>query len=437
MVTGNRAEKAHTVLDTAALFVTSTKIEPADTGKGNGRRAHGARLQRDIQIAAGQALGFQPRRRRTDGQHLGMGRRIGQLQRSVAGPGQHLAASPGHHRPYRHLAARRCRPCLGQGQIHECDARAGGHEGSLFAITAFFHLQFWYKMAMTEKTAKGERIAKWLARAGVASRREAERMIMAGRVRLDGKVIRSPALNITGNEEIRVDTRLVTPPEPTRLWRYHKPAGLLTTARDPEGRPTVFEKLPADLPRVISVGRLDINTEGLLLLTNDGALARKLELPATGWLRRYRVRAFGRIEQGALDTLKNGMTLDGVHYGPVEALFEKQQGSNCWLTLALREGKNREIRKLLEHFGLRVNRLIRLSYGPFALRELTAGEVKEVPRRILRDQLGPGWAEKLSPDTKAAGGQRRPPRAGKTGKRLLKKPEHPPRGQNANRRRTP
>jgi 23S rRNA pseudouridine2605 synthase len=289
---------------------------------------------------------------------------------------------------------------------------------------------------MTEKTAKGERIAKWLARAGVASRREAERMIAAGRVRLDGKVIRSPALNISGDEEIRVDTRLVTTPEPTRLWRYHKPAGLLTTARDPEGRPTVFEKLPGNLPRVISVGRLDINTEGLLLLTNDGGLARQLELPATGWLRRYRVRAFGRIEQKALDTLKNGISLDGVRYGPVEAHFEKQQGGNCWLSLSLREGKNREIKKLLEHFGLKVNRLIRLSYGPFSLRELTVGEVKEVPRRVLRDQLGPEWAEKLAPDTKAAGGQRRPSRPGKTGKGPTKKSGKTPRGPHANRRRS-
>ena len=290
---------------------------------------------------------------------------------------------------------------------------------------------------MTEKSAKGERIAKWLARAGVASRREAERMIAAGRVRVEGRLITSPALNVTGEEDIRVDSQPVTAPQPTRLWRYHKPAGLLTTARDPKGRPTVFDKLPASLPRVITVGRLDFNTEGLLLLTNDGELARQLELPATGWLRRYRVRAFGRIGQKDLDTLKDGMTLDGVRYGPVEAQFEKQQGGNCWLTLALREGKNREIKKLLAHFGLRVNRLIRLSYGPFGLRDLATGEVKEVPRRVLRDQLGPVWAEKLAPDTKAAGGRRQPSRPGKPGARPLKKSGNPPRGPHANRRRTP
>ena len=236
--------------------------------------------------------------------------------------------------------------------------------------------------------AKGERIAKRIARAGICSRRDAERMIEAGRVKVNGKVLQSPAFTVTASDKIQVDGNALPQAEVTRLWRYHKPSGLVTSHKDPEGRPTVFEKLPRELPRLISVGRLDLNTEGLLLLTNDGELARRLELPSTGWLRRYRVRAHGKIEQPQLDQLEKGIEIDGIRYGEISARLDKVQGGNVWLTLALREGKNREVKRVLEHLGLQVNRLLRLSYGPFQLGDLARGEVAEVPRRVLQDQLG-------------------------------------------------
>jgi 23S rRNA pseudouridine2605 synthase len=237
------------------------------------------------------------------------------------------------------------------------------------------------------------RIAKAIARAGICSRRDAERLIEEGRVTVDGKVLKSPALNVTGRETIVVDGKPLPAAEGVRLWRYHKPRGRVTTHRDPEGRPTVFEALPEDMPRVISIGRLDYNSEGLLLLTNDGALARHLELPATGWLRRYRARAWGKVSETQLQSLAQGVTVDGVHYEPIEARLDREQGDNVWLTLALREGKNREVRKVLGSLGLDVNRLIRTSYGPFQLSDLAPGGVAEVERRVLRDQMGPAMAE--------------------------------------------
>jgi 23S rRNA pseudouridine2605 synthase len=239
------------------------------------------------------------------------------------------------------------------------------------------------------------RIAKALARAGLCSRREAERWIAEGRVKVNGKTIASAALDVGPSDRIEVDGKPLPDAEPIRLWRYHKPRGLVTTHRDPEGRPTVFEKLPPEMPRVVSIGRLDLNTEGLLLLTNDGALARHLELPATGWLRRYRVRAHGRVEQAALDKLKGGIEIEGVRYGPIEATMDREQGANVWLTLALREGKNREVRKILNFLGLDVNRLIRVSYGPFQLLDLAPGAVESVRRKIIADQLGPRVAREL------------------------------------------
>lgn len=239
-----------------------------------------------------------------------------------------------------------------------------------------------------ETTAKGERIAKVLARAGLCSRREAERWIADGRVRVDGKTLESPAFTVTEANEIIVDGKPLPKPEPTRVWRYHKPAGLVTSHKDPDGRPTVFEKLPKGLPRVISVGRLDLNSEGLLLLTTDGGLARTLELPDTGWTRRYRVRVNGRPDEAVLAKLVNGVTVSGIRYGPVRAKLDSQQGANAWLTVSIQEGKNREIRKVMEHIGLTVNRLIRVAYGPFQLGNLARGDVAEVPRKALRDQLG-------------------------------------------------
>jgi 23S rRNA pseudouridine2605 synthase len=234
----------------------------------------------------------------------------------------------------------------------------------------------------------GERIAKVVSRAGLASRRDAEEWIVQGRVTVNGRLINSPALDVTANDVITVDDKPLPPRERTRLFMFHKPRGLMTTHADPEGRPTVFDNLPEGLPRLISIGRLDFNTEGLLLLTNDGGLARVLELPDTGWLRRYRVRAHGEVTQGQLDELKKGAEVDGVKYGPIDATLERDQGANVWLVFAIREGKNREVRNVLAHLGLEVNRLIRVSYGPFQLGELAEGLVEEVKTRVLREQLG-------------------------------------------------
>lgn len=246
-----------------------------------------------------------------------------------------------------------------------------------------------------------ERIAKVMARAGVASRRDSEAMILEGRVSVNGTVLESPALDVGPDDVVMVDGEPLPARERTRMWLYHKPRGLVTTNHDPEGRPTVFDALPEDLPRVLSIGRLDINTEGLLLLTNDGGLARMLELPETGWLRRYRVRAFGSVTQDKLDTLRDGVTIDGVHYGPVVARFERQQGSNTWLVVDLREGKNREVKTVLEHLGLDVNRLIRVSFGPFQLADLPEGEVDEIRSRVLKDQLGEELMAKAGVDFEA------------------------------------
>ena len=249
-----------------------------------------------------------------------------------------------------------------------------------------------------EANDRGERIAKVMARVGLCSRREAEVWIENGRVELNGKLLTTPAVTVTPNDKVVVDGEPLPMRERTRLWLYHKPRGLVTTNKDPEGRPTVFERLPDDLPRVLTVGRLDINTEGLLLLTNDGGLARVLELPATGWLRRYRVRAFGKVTQPDLDTLKDGIAIEGVLYGAIEATLDKEQGNNVWMTVGLREGKNREVKRVLEHLGLAVNRLIRLSYGPFQLMDLPEGDVREIRGRVLRDQLGDALAEEAGAD---------------------------------------
>jgi 23S rRNA pseudouridine2605 synthase len=275
-------------------------------------------------------------------------------------------------------------------------------------------------MAMTTKkpvVPAGERIAKVMARAGLCSRREAEAWIAAGRVAVNDKVITSPALNVSPSDRVVVDGQPLPQAERTRLFLCHKPRGLVTTHADPQGRPTIFQSLPKNLPRLLSVGRLDLNTEGLLLLTNDGGLARVLELPATGWLRRYRVRAHGRVTQNQLDGLRRGITIEGIRYGPIEATLDRVQGANVWLTFAIREGKNREIRNVLRHLGLQVNRLIRVSFGPFQLGDLASGAVEEVRTRHLREQLGPRIAAASGADFSAPLAQNIPP---------LKGQGHPP-----------
>jgi 23S rRNA pseudouridine2605 synthase len=261
-----------------------------------------------------------------------------------------------------------------------------------------------YGTSMTDKTPdtpQGDRIAKTLSRAGIASRREAERMIEAGRVSVNGKVIDSPALNVTPGDRIVVDGKPVGAPDPARVWLYHKPTGLVTTDSDEKGRETIYDALPADMPRVMSIGRLDLNSEGLLLLTNDGGVKRLLELPSTGWLRRYRVRVNGRPTEDVLEPLRKGIIADGEPFQPMEVVLDRQKGANAWLTVGLREGKNREIRRAMDEIGLSVNRLIRVSYGPFQLGDLKPGAVEEVRRKVLRDQLG-AQAEALLGEPPAA-----------------------------------
>jgi 23S rRNA pseudouridine2605 synthase len=241
-----------------------------------------------------------------------------------------------------------------------------------------------------EAAREGDRIAKWLSRAGIASRRDAEKLLAEGKVSLNGTRVDHPATFVTPGDIVQVAGTVIDAPGRARLWRYHKPDGLVTTHKDPEGRPTVFQKLPSGLPRVVSVGRLDLNSEGLLLLTNDGGLARQLELPSNGWLRRYRVRVHGEVNPDALKRLAGGVTIEGVRYGPIEAGLDSKKGSNAWLTVSIHEGKNREIRRVMAHLNLGTTRLIRVAYGPFQLGNLERGSVAEVQPKVLREQLPKG-----------------------------------------------
>ena len=286
---------------------------------------------------------------------------------------------------------------------------------------------------MSDDGKTGERIAKVLARAGVASRREAEAMILAGRISVNGKRIDSPALNVGPGARITVDGKPLPEAEPARLWLYHKPLGLVTTTKDEEGRPTVFENLPEGLPRVMSVGRLDLNSEGLLLLTNDGGLKRKLELPSTGWLRKYRVRVNGAPTDAMLAPLRDGVVIEGERFQPMIVSIDRQQGANAWLTIGIREGRNREIRRALSHVGLSVNRLIRVSYGPFQLGTLERGAVEEVKRRVLREQLGETGAELADQADQTGKGRNAKPGRGR-GPRLAPKSDKTPRSATTGRK---
>ncbi|MDA1326639.1 MAG: pseudouridine synthase [Proteobacteria bacterium] len=282
----------------------------------------------------------------------------------------------------------------------------------------------------SETETRGERIAKRLSRAGICSRREAERWIADGRVTVDGTVIDTPATLVTDQSAIAVDGKKIGEPEQTRLWRYHKPAGVICTTSDPEGRPTVFDRLPASLPRTLLIGRLDIASEGLLLLTNDGETARKLELPETGWLRRYRVRVHGRPDEEQLAALEDGVTIDGIAYGSIRAKLDNQSASNAWVTIGLREGKNREVRRVMEHLGLTVNRLIRLGFGPFLLGNLPSDSVREVSAKVVAEQLSGEKLKGTTPQRASKRDMKRPK------KRLLaKKPATKAMKNRADRRR--
>ena len=251
---------------------------------------------------------------------------------------------------------------------------------------------------MADLKTEGERIAKVIARAGICSRRDAEKLIAEGRVKLDGDIVTTPAVKVTANNIVLVDNNPIAEPEPARLWRYHKPTGLVTTHKDPQGRPTVFANLPKNLLRVVSVGRLDFNSEGLLLLTNDGEIARRLEIPSAGWIRVYRARLFGRVTQADLDRLAGGITIQGVKYGPIVADIERSKGIYSWASISLKEGKNREVKRVMESLGLKVARLIRTAYGPFQLGHLAEGAVEEIPARLWREKLGIGRKKRADRD---------------------------------------
>ena len=407
------------------LRVLSAIDQPADPGVTDGARAHRAGLQGDNHGQPGQPVGSQRGAGGAQYLDLGVGGRIVAGDRRVGRLGHHFAGDGVEdHRADWNLSG------LGGGlRLREGDAHGGkimvGHPkhrrdpkppGQAVSRRSPGLPPTLARPVEISEFAAGDRVAKALARAGVASRREVERLIEGGKVALNGQILTSPAVTVQAGDVLAVDGAVVNAAESTRVFRYHKPAGLVTSHNDPRGRPTVFDALPPELPRLISVGRLDLNSEGLLLLTNDGGLSRALELPSSGWPRRYRARAWGRVDQARLDTLKDGITVEGVNYGPIDARLDKAKegvtGANLWLTLTLAEGKNREVRRVLEALGLTVNRLIRLAYGPFALGTLEVGGVEEVGPRVIREQLA-GLVSPANMPTgdralfKAAGGQNR------------------------------
>jgi len=400
-VRGRLIEDPGPVYDAAALGVFGCEHDPSQPRMADGACAHGAGLQRHIEGQPRQPVVAGGQTRAAQGQDFGVGRGVAQGYGGVGGLRDHRARgridqNRADWRLSAHRGVLRERQRSAHVGVIMVDHRRQGAQKprprqapSRAPVTAASDAEAGQRV----DPAAGSRIAKALARAGVASRREAERFIAEGRVAVNGRVLDSPAVKIEADDVITVDGKVISDVEPTRLWRYHKPVGLLTTHSDPGGRPTVFENLPKGLPRVISVGRLDLASEGLLLLTNDGTLARALEMPNSGWIRRYRVRAYGRTTQGKLDELAKGVVVEGVAYGPIEARLDKAGrfdgagGANIWLTVAIAEGKNREVRRVLESIGLKVNRLIRLAYGPFALATLPLGAVEEVGPRVIRELL--------------------------------------------------
>jgi 23S rRNA pseudouridine2605 synthase len=397
-MTGSLREKPRAVLDRPAFRIGGGVDKPSNTGQADGARAHGTRLKRHIERCPDKPLIAETACAFPDSEHLRMGRRIARFDDPIAGPREQFAVRGNEHSANRHFAAFPCSFGFGQGKAQ-------------ILQVLLFHGPLGYPKAMTKtdeptESERGERIAKVIARAGVCSRRDAEKMIAEGRVALNGERIVSPALNVPADALITVDGKPIPTAAPAKLWRYHKPAGLVTSHRDPQGRPTVFEKLPRSMPRAISVGRLDINSEGLLLLTNDGALARQLELPSQGWVRRYRVRLFGKVTQADLDKLAKGVTIEGVRYEPVTAELERSKTSNAWATVSLKEGKNREVKRLMEFLGFKVSRLIRVSFGPFHLGHLPEGAVDEIAGKVWREQLGLNRKSKSEREEERSSGSR-------------------------------
>ena len=389
---GGLFEEARAVYHRPALGVFRPEHQPPDPGMADGPSAHGAGLQCDHQGQAGQAVVAALSGGLTQGHDLGMGGGIVGPDRLIGPCGDHFTSGRiDHDGAHWRLTGVGCGLRRVKGDAH--GAKIMVHDPLRPHYDDDGQAQ-----SENDEGDGGERVAKLLARSGVGSRRDVERLIGEGRVAINGRTLTTPAVKVSPGDILTVDSEVVGEPEPTRLFRYHKPVGLVTTHKDPAGRPTVFDNLPEGLPRLISVGRLDINSEGLLLLTNDGGLARALEMPSTAIVRRYRARAHGRTTQERLDTLKDGITVEGVRYGPVEAKLDKAkdgpQGANLWLTVTLQEGKNREVRRVLEALSLKVNRLIRLAYGPFALGTLGDGEIEEVGPRVIRELL----SEHIDPD---------------------------------------
>lgn len=388
VMAGGLAKEMRAVDHGTHFGISGTKIDPPNARMANGGCTHGARFKRHIKISASEPFLAKCLGCFADHQHFSVCGWIKKLPRTVAIGGYDLAIHH-QHRTHGHLIAASSLARLIERDVHVSRRGVGGvcHLQGLPYHGAHRQRITMANQDQSDDKPKGERIAKVIARSGLCSRRDAERWIADGRVKLNGKLLTTPAVTVTGKDKIEVDGAPLPEAERTRLWLYHKDKGVITAARDPEGRKVLRDVLPKELKTVHPVGRLDFNTEGLLLLTNDGGLKRLLELPSTGWLRRYRVRAFGEAPEPLLNKARKGMEIEGVQYGPMEIVVERQKGDNQWLTVGLREGKNREVKVVLGALGLQVNRLIRISYGPFQLGELEAGAVQEIRSRVLRDQL--------------------------------------------------